>query len=167
MRRRNTINAPLVRPGPEINVLLELFRNGLWLFDRFAVHVGYVEITVRSRNEVGGPEPHVGGCQKLFVLLAAVRDEVDSILLQDVAMHQVSGHVAREDIAPIVFWEDIAVVDRAPARRREIAAGRQQALLASSLLIFVLLVKAFLPDTAALHAPRLRLGDRKHLRRGA
>src|SRR4029077_17459623 len=90
-----------------------------------------------------------------------------SVPLQYVPMHQVSGYVAGEDIAPILFGKDVAAIDRAPGGRREIAAGRQQTLLASTLILRVLFVKAFLRGMAALSAPCLRLGQRKHLRRGA
>ena len=86
------------------------------------------------------------------------------VAFQYVPMHQVTGYVPGEDIAPILFGKDIAVVDSTPGRRCEIAAGRQQALCASPLLTLVLFVKAFLPDTAALRAPGLRLRQRKHLR---
>src|SRR5215475_13512770 len=94
-------------------------------------------------------------------------DEVDSVPLEYVPMHQIPGYVAGEDIAPILFGKDIAVVDRTPGRRCEIAAGRQQPLLATTLSLRVLFVKAFLPGTAALNAPCLRLGQGEHLRRGA
>ena len=92
---------------------------------------------------------------------------IDSVPLQYVPMHQVPGYVAGEDITPILFGKDIAVINRTPGRRSEISAGRQQTLLAPALILRVLFVKTFLPGTAAFSAPCLRLRQGKHLRRGA
>ena len=106
----------------EIDLLANLFGNRFRRLDHLAVDVGHIKIAVRRIGEVAGPEPDVGRCQELHLLLGAMRGERRAIGPDDVAVNQVAAHIAGEDAAGILLGKRVAIVDRAAGRGREPAA---------------------------------------------
>jgi protein-L-isoaspartate(D-aspartate) O-methyltransferase len=95
------------------------------------------------------------------ILLSAAIPEVPPILIEQLKLGGVLiapvGNVPKPDA-----WEPLESISQQLTKMIRTETGVRE-----EVLIPVLFVKAFLPDTTALNTPGLRLGQRKHLRRGA
>ena len=151
----DAINAPQRIALEEIDLLPNLFGDGLRRLDHLSVDVGHVEIAVGCVGEVAGPEPDIGGCQELGLLRSAMRGEGGPVGPEDVAVDQVAADIAGEYAAGILLGKRVAGVERTAGGGGEPAAD----LLGDVHLVFVV---ALLSQSGALPAPALRSGERIH-----
>src|ERR1051325_1250136 len=62
--RKDAVNTAHVMAGAEIEPLLNLFWNPLWVLDHLAVHVRNVKRSIRAGLEHGGTKPIIRGGEK-------------------------------------------------------------------------------------------------------
>src|SRR5690606_15292032 len=84
-----------------------------------AVHIGYIQRAVRSGSLKHGPEPFVGGCEELLSRVGVVGGERPAVADNFVALDQVTGRLAYEDI-PVVFFGQrcAAIIEGGTCRRK-------------------------------------------------
>src|SRR5262245_12793411 len=97
--------------SPEVHVLFELFRYGFRRLDEHSIDVSHVEIAIRSIGEVARSKPGIRGGQEFNSVFGPRSRKTHADRPQDIPVNQVSIHFSGENIAPVLLWKYIAVVD--------------------------------------------------------
>jgi len=97
------------------------------MLEQLAIHVGQVERPVGRLGELDRAEPDLVGGKELAIGFRPVRGESDAARLKPHTVDQIARPLANERIAVKGCRKGVALVDRHPARRREIAGRRTAA----------------------------------------
>ena len=92
--------------------------------DFAAIHVGEVERAVRALAEKDRPEPDVGAGEKFFSCGGRLRAESRALGPEDLALHEILGGLADENVALVFRGQAGAAENKYAARRGERAGVR-------------------------------------------
>src|SRR5579875_1421657 len=111
-------------------------------------------------------KPSIGRSQKLALLLivSVLGNKCGTVINKHIAMDEIVGRVADEDIAAICFRKTVGGVDKGTTGRGDISSGHQ---LRSRELARIVTTLAFLTARGAFDAPCLKRTDAMHLASGA
>src|SRR5262249_52599014 len=93
------------------------------MLDPLTIKVGHIKGAVRTRGEIHGMKPRIGGSEKLFALLATLRHEGDAVRLQDAAMDQIAEGFTNKGVPVIGGPEGVAAVEGQAGQGIEMAGG--------------------------------------------
>ena len=99
--RDNAVNAASIISAIEIEMLFYRLRQRPGMLDDLAIHIRYVERTVRSVGELYGSAPIVGGSNKfnfLFIIRAAP-DQADAFRVEFLSMDQITATISNKGVA--------------------------------------------------------------------
>src|SRR5206468_2256597 len=99
----NAIDAALVVPGAQVELLLPILRNPLRMLDHLAVHIRDPQPAVRARLDHRRPKPIVARRQefRLALVLRSAAGERHALRRHDFAVNQVMHRLA--DKHPLYF----------------------------------------------------------------